>query len=206
MHAASARQRGFTLIELLVVLAVLGLLLMAAAPSVSVWIRNMQIRGVAESMLTGLQQARLEAMRRNQNVQFSLVSGIANNCTLTSTGRSWVVSMDDPTSAGSKCASAPSPTTAPRIVTTYVGGEGNSAASSVTVAAKQSDNTSNADTVTFDPFGRVSGSTGIARITVDNATTGNDFRQLRIVVSGGGNVRMCDPAISASSTDPRRCP
>lgn len=201
----SSVRRGFSLIEMLIVLTVVGLMLAAASPSVAIWIRNLQIRGVAEAMQNGLQQARMEAMRRNQTVRFSLVSNLTSSCSLSASARSWVISLDDPTSAGSKCATALSSTTTPRIIAVYAGAEGNSVAASVAVAAVQADTTTAATSVVFDGLGRVSGTTGIARMSFDNSTSGNDFRPLRVTVGNGGNVRMCDPRVSVSSDDPRRC-
>lgn len=196
-------QRGMTLIELVVVIAVIGLLMVAVAPSLGVWQRNLEIRNAADSVQNGLQLARAEAMRRNENVRFSLVSDLSATCALSSTTGSWVVSLDSP--AGS-CATAPSATTAPRIVSTYAAGEGSSGASAnVAIAALQSDFSSTASSVVFNGFGRVVGTTGIARVSFNNTTSGNDYRALRIVVNASGNVRMCDPMVSTTSDDPRRC-
>ncbi len=200
--------RGFTLIEAVVVIAVIGLLVMAAGPSISTWIRNTQIRGVASSIQMGLMKARSEAIRRNQPVRFSLVSltdarTMDTSCALSSASASWVVSRNDPSS---HCDYAPSltPTDAddPMIVEAEAAG---TAAGAVTVAALQSDDTTAANTVTFNGFGRVDdAATAIARIDVDHTTLGNDYRRLRVVIGSGGTIRMCDVGVTAS-TDPRKC-
>lgn len=202
------RARGFTLIEAVVVIAVIGLLVMAAGPSISTWIRNTQIRGVASSIQMGLMKARSEAIRRNQPVQFSLVSltnpaTMDTSCALSAASPSWVVSRNDPTS---HCDYAPSPTATdandPMIVEAEAAGPG---AASVTVNALQSDGSTAATTVTFNGFGRVAdASTAIARIDVDNAVLGSDYRRLRIEVGSGGTIRMCDVGVTASN-DPRKC-
>lgn len=62
------RNRGFSLIELMVVIAILGLLLAIGIPSFATWLRNVQIRNAAESLQSGLQFARTEALRRNERV------------------------------------------------------------------------------------------------------------------------------------------
>jgi prepilin-type N-terminal cleavage/methylation domain-containing protein len=60
---------GFTIIELMITLAVLGVLLALGMPSISSWLQNTQIRTAAEGMVSGLQLARAEALRRNANVR-----------------------------------------------------------------------------------------------------------------------------------------
>jgi type IV fimbrial biogenesis protein FimT len=66
-------KRGFSLIELMIGVAILAILLSAVIPSFKVWIQNAKIRTAAESLKNGLQLARLEAIRRNERVFFSLV-------------------------------------------------------------------------------------------------------------------------------------
>ncbi|MGV8934226.1 MAG: GspH/FimT family pseudopilin [Gallionellaceae bacterium] len=66
-------KRGFSLIELMVAVAILAILLTAVLPSFKAWIQNAKIRTATESLKNGLQLARVEAIRRNQGVIFSLV-------------------------------------------------------------------------------------------------------------------------------------
>jgi type IV fimbrial biogenesis protein FimT len=194
--------RGVTLIELAVVVALVALLLLAIIPSASNWIRNIQIRNVATSMQAGLQRARAEAMRRNTNVRFSLVkvtdpAVLDDSCTVSEDGASWVVSLDEPTS---KCATAVSDTTAPRILDKAAGGSG----SRMLVVQGTSAGGDDAAIVVFNGFGRAVDATGISTIDIGNVVTGDDFRALRIVVGTGGTIRMCEPGVTANS-DPRRC-
>lgn len=194
--------QGVTLIELAVVLVLVGVLVMAVVPSVSAWIRNTQIRSVATSIQAGLQRARTEAMRRNTNVQFSLVTltnpaVMDNTCAVKENGASWVVSMDDP--AG-KCATAVSDSADPRILDKQAAGNG---AGMVKVDGNDTSN-GDASVVVFNGFGRTVNATGISYIDIDNTTSSNDYRALRIVVGTGGTIRMCEPKVT-SSTDPRKC-
>lgn len=195
------RQRGFTMIELMVAIAITGLLLFAVIPDMSQWVRNTQIRNAGESLQNGLQLARMEAMRRNTNVTLWLVASGSNTvvddtCALASTAGSWVVSLDDPTG---RCSTDPSPTTAPRIVQTHAAGDGSR---DVLVAAVAADDATTASSVTFNGFGQVvTTGTPIARIRLSHAKT--DSRRLRVDVSTGGTIRMCDPNVG--STDPRTC-
>lgn len=197
------RHRGFTLIEFVVTVTILALLILAVAPSMSTWLRNTRIRSVAEVLQNGLQQARNEAVRRNQNVSFWLVSLSApgtldNGCVLSSSSGSWVVSVSSPESA---CAVAPSTNTAPMIVAANAVGD---TGFGVSVAAAQIDGAA-ATNVTFNGFGHVvAGASTIAKIDVNNMVPGDDFRPLRIEVASAGSVRMCEPLV-ASASDPRRC-
>ena len=90
---------GFTIIELMIVLVVLGVVLTLGMPSISGWLQNTQIRTAAEGMVSGLQLARAEALRRNAIVRFQLVNNLTAGCALSNTGRNWVISQTDATSA-----------------------------------------------------------------------------------------------------------
>jgi type IV fimbrial biogenesis protein FimT len=193
-----ASSRGFTLIEMMVVIAVISLLMFAIGPEIGIWMRNTQIRNAADSLQSGLQAARADAMRRNAQVRFTLVSDLSSSCTKSATGTAWVVSMEDPTST---CNAGPSDVTAPRIVATRASSEGSR---NVVVRALRSDGATAADEIVFDGFGRVVGTTGIARVDFDNSTSNDNYRALRVAIGAAGNVRRCDPRVSTSD-DPRRC-
>jgi len=65
---------GFTLVELLIGVAILGILLSFAIPEIRTWIQNTQVRGAADSVLSGLQRARAEAVTQNISTEFQLAS------------------------------------------------------------------------------------------------------------------------------------
>jgi type IV fimbrial biogenesis protein FimT len=194
---ARQSQRGFTLVELVVAMAVLALILFAAMPSIGNWLDNTRVRNTADSIQIGLQTARAEAIRRNQNMSLWLVAlndpgTLDNDCTLSDSSGSWVVSINSPLA---NCGQPPSTQVSPMIVTGRAVGGGRP----VTVAALQSDATA-ANSVTFDGFGRVTGTGSISRINVSGSAT----RNLRIEISTAGAIRLCDVAAS-SSNDPRKC-
>ncbi|MBK8183098.1 MAG: GspH/FimT family pseudopilin [Candidatus Competibacteraceae bacterium] len=189
---------GFTLLELVVTIALFGLLISLGLPAYTEMIQNTKIRNAAESIHAGIQLARVEALKRNVNVTFWMVSlanpkVMDNSCALSGTSSSWVVSVDDPSS---NCGTAPSNATAPRIVQSHTAGDGNS---NVVVESENDRNH-----VTFNGLGQVVASNEpLTKLDVKAQTSG-DFRSLRIHISPMGSTRMCDPKVLASD-DPRKC-
>ena len=202
MLKARPSQAGVSLIELLIGLTIMGLLIMIGLPNMAIWLNNSQIRTAGESMLAGLTLARVEAVRRNQIVRFQLVSNLTSGCAITTSGTSWVVSLDNATGA---CDQAPSETAAPRIIQSRSGSEGTQRAVVAAVTA---------GTLYFNGLGRVTSPGGAANMTQLNISNpvggaceknGGPMRCLQIDISVGGEVRMCDPAVTDAS-DPRICP
>jgi len=196
MPTMQRAQRGVSLIELMVGISVLAVLLVAGLPSFNNWLQNSQIRTTAEAIQNGLNVARSEGVRRNSTVRFQLTSTADSSCALSTTVPNWVVSLDDPSGA---CGSAASDTTAPRIIQSRIAAEGTANA---VVAASQS-------AVVFNGLGRIT-PVPAANITIDisNPTggacaTAGPMSCLRVVISPGGQVRMCNPGFA--STDPQGC-
>jgi len=185
----AAPQRGVTLIELMIGIVIFSTLLGLAAPSFTVWLQNSQIRSAAESLQHGLQVAHATAIQRNTVVWFRLVSALNDSCTVAPDGANWVVSIDDPAGA---CSTAPSDKTAPRIVQSRSGAE---SSRNATVAAETA-------SIGFNGLGRRVTTTSAATLKIDVANPtggecnarGGDMRCLRLSVSVGGQIRMCDPA------------
>jgi len=186
------------LIELMIGLAVAAILLGLAVPNFSIFIQNTRIRNAAESIQNGLMLARSEAVRRNANVRFVL-----------GTGSSWTVGCE---TANADC---------PASIQARSAAEG-STDSIVATSEVASDGTVNTsptftDTVSFNGLGRVVPSTlpvgSHAFFDVMNssgaascAVSGGDMRCLQVVVTSGGQVRMCDPKLHLSNpSDPQAC-
>ncbi len=200
MLSSMRRQRGVTLVELFIGLAIAGVLLSLALPNFTTFLQNTQIKNAAETTLTGLTLARTEAVRRNATLRFQLVSNLTNTCAYSATSLNWVVSQDD---VAALCATAPSDTTTPRIVQSKSAQEGSR---NVVIA------TTGGSVAVFNALGRVS-TAGITQIDLSNPTggacehidaTNGTMRCLRIQLSTGGAIRMCDPKVTAA-TDPRKC-
>lgn len=66
------RVRGFTLIELLVTLAIAGLLATIVAPSMSTFMARARLASDVNQVVSALNMARSEAIKRHQNVTITL--------------------------------------------------------------------------------------------------------------------------------------
>jgi type IV fimbrial biogenesis protein FimT len=171
------REAGVTLIELFIALAIFGILLGVAVPAFQTTTQNSRIRTGAESILNGLQLARAEAVRRNAAVQFTL-AGTATTA--------WTVAVVNGAEIQSRAA-----------------GEGSSNVTNITLTPP------GATQVIFSSQGRVvnpAASTTLNQIVVDvpdSVLASAESRQLRIDIGAGGQIRLCDPALS--SPDPRAC-
>lgn len=201
MIPSRARVRGFTLIELLIAIAILAILIVLGIPSFSEWIHNAQVRNAAEGMLHGLQVARSEAIRRNGYTQFILLDGPGASFEIDGlnyeTGRGWRVVAVTPPSGGVGAACLPT-----AEIQRQDGSEG---AGSAGMAV----NPAGLTTVTFTPLGWIGSGTSscgtpIEELNFDTASlAANRSRQLRILITAGGGIRLCDPQVAAG--DPRAC-
>lgn len=206
--ATPRTSQGFTLLELMVVVALIGVLTMLAAPSISLWLQNIRIRNASEAMLNGMQTARMEAMRRNTRVTFWMVSSTDAGCALSSTGPSWIITLGaaPPTSLSNGCANA-------------VFQDGGSTVQRYTASAAmlgidltaQDAAAAATNCITFDGLGQVPTQGNIACASpieqIDMTSALPDTVALRVTVTTGGQARMCypDPANQLKATDPRKC-
>lgn len=69
----SPLERGFSLIEMMVTVAIMAILVMVAAPSYTNYLSSQAIRNAGESLVSGLQVARGEAIRSNATTVFQVV-------------------------------------------------------------------------------------------------------------------------------------
>lgn len=187
---------GFTLIELMVTIALLTVLFGLAVPAFSEWIRNTRVRTASDALQNGVRTAQSEALRRNRQVVFFLTNAQpAAGVAAAANGRNWalqtVARFDD---------------AAPEFIQ---GGALADSASGVAIAGPTA--------LCFNSNGRLvtnASDTGPTGTGVTNATcnaanasfdlTLPDARALRVTVSLGGQVRMCDP-LRSIATSPDGC-
>jgi len=206
------RQSGVTLIEMLIAISIVATLMLLALPNMSTWLNNAQIRTAGETLLAGINVARTEALRRNAVVRFQLTNSLDSACTLSATGTSWVVSLGNPAGLCDKAPAGqtdpdPPSATDPKIIQKRSGAEGSRLAE-VTATGSS--------TLYFMGVGRLTSPLGALNITEINITNpvggscqhvdvaNGTMRCLRITISTGGQIKMCDPAVLVA-TDPRFC-
>ncbi len=178
--AASAKSSGFTLVELMVTVALLGILASLGVPNFQTWIQNTKIRTAAESIQSGIQKARAEAVKRNVPVRFTLNGG----------NSSWTVSCV----TASLCTDL-----AGGIVEARPASDGSSA--DIILATIPATSYS----VDFNNLGGTN-SAPVPFTQIDvNSNSPKADRPLRVTLGVGGNTRLCDPYPGLSSSDPRKC-
>ncbi len=191
-----SRQLGISIIEVMIGVSIIGILLALAAPTATVWIQNTQVRTAAEAILRGVQQARIEALKRNTNVGFQLTDASST---------AWRICLYDP--INNICYAAQ-----PDLYT-KAASEGSQNATVGTQTVLTSTTTALGSgvgmpaTAVFDSFGRLASTApnNIVRVDVRNTTlAAASERRLVILITVGGQVRMCDPKLPLA-TNPQGC-
>jgi type IV fimbrial biogenesis protein FimT len=178
-------QRGVSLVEIGIVLLIIAIVVAMGIPSFSEYLQNTQVRTATESIMSGLQTARNEAVRRNAPVTFALTAPD------TAGGTGWTVAL----------------ARTGEVVKSAAAGEGSRTA---IVRPGPAD----AFSITFTGLGRTpdppndinpDGSSLLTQLDiVSSVLPAAEARNLRIVIAPGGNMRMCDPKVT-DATDPRAC-
>lgn len=222
----SGRLRGFSLIEAMVVIAILSVLLSLGAPAFASYVANVRLRAAAESFLAGIQTARAEAIRLNNNVQFLITNAAptpddgsdsnfpsfqdpsqpgrfaANKITSTPNGYNWLVRTVPATLACDQNAGADA-SKACWFIAAKTGAEGggrNDAGSSTPIVL---DSSEAQEIIRFTPFGGTNlAATAVFKFTNPDAgnchANGGPVRCLNVFVTTGGRARLCDPGITAA--------
>jgi type IV fimbrial biogenesis protein FimT len=197
LTALRRQQRGFSLVELMVTIALLALLLGLAAPSFATWTRNAQVRTVSDALQSGLRLAQAEAVRRNRQVVFFLTSSKDCNTGTASVanGAYWqirtVALIAGESTQALQC------------------GVLNDLADGVAIAGPRALCINSAGRQVANASPGVTGATCTLSATgssIYDVTSSGADRRLRVSVSLGGQVRMCDPSRTQSASNPDGCP
>lgn len=197
MLIQAGRQRGFSLIELMVTIAVMVLLALLAVPSLSQYVENTKIHSTAELLYASVQQARTEAIRRNANVELVFTdqpptAASVETTGLTTNGPNWLIRAVPPVPSGTHT-----------FIEGKSGAEGGGRAGGGTSTVMAA----SASAVSFNPFGALA-TAGDLTVNLSNqggtCAPAGATRCLRVVVSTGGQARLCDPAVTDAS-DTRKC-
>lgn len=174
---------GFTLIELMIAITILGVLTAFALPNYSQWIANTRLRTAATGLQNGLMLAKAEAIARNAKVQLVMTDTdptVANVGAVapSATGRSWMVRLYHANGV--------------YVASDFIQGRSNAGdGAGTSVAAGQSG-------FVFTGAGGMS-PIPAASLAINVAGTGAS-RPLRVTLSPGSAIRMCDPALSIATT------
>ena len=219
------KHSGFSLVEIMVVVAIAGVLLGLGIPAFRTMIDSNRTRAAAESVQTGLRQARAEAIQRNAPMRFQLVSTLTSACAYSTSSPLWVVTQTDnnpvvgvnPTTGTGRvagfCDATPfvppdQPDPCNPVPTNRPAGNPTACTSEPYIAYKSPAEsypsvlvTASASIITFGPLGQVlTNAEGTAALaTVDfTVPTNSDAKAWQVRVnSPSGSIKFCDPALAA---------
>ena len=198
---------GFTLVETVVTMGIFAFLIAAGVPVMRTWISNTKVRAVTDALQNGIRQAQAESLRQSRQVVFALTNSTTPQTIplgAVGTGKYWAAytlpSMTDGTELPSLIAS---------------GVLSSTSAANIVVAGTAA--------ICFNSVGRlINNSTNVVAVTggatcaipANNSQTQSynvslpvlSDRPLRVNVTLGGQVHMCDPNVVLSNTNPEGCP
>ena len=85
-----ADQQGFSLVEVITVIVIISLAALFAGPEITNWRPNMRVRGAAREIFSTMQNARMVAIKNNQDVTFAIDTN----------AKSWEVFVDNGVGTG----------------------------------------------------------------------------------------------------------
>jgi type IV fimbrial biogenesis protein FimT len=193
---------GFTLIEMVVAMTIFGILVALTVPTMRVWICNAKVRAVADALQNGVRLAQAESLRRSRQLVFSLTNsttpqtGTFNAAT---NGNYWAIMTIPAMTDGTETAAF------------VESGVLSSTSANVQVTGPAE--------ICFNSVGRLvtNASTGVAggsctapavgvppQLAYVITVAGADH-PLQVEVALGGQVHLCDPSQTLSSTNPYGC-
>jgi type IV fimbrial biogenesis protein FimT len=181
-HAHAAR--GFTLVELLVTVSLVAIMLAFAAPSFTAFQRNAALRSTAANFMSAVTSARAEAMRRGINVY--LIPTTDQDWS-----KGWTVYADQNWTQALEPSSDAIISQSPAIdpLVTVV---------SSTQATQFNDGGNRY--LMFNGGGYPRSNAGTpTNGAIEFSVEGSSDTRRRVLVTGAGRIRLCDPAKDSSS-------
>jgi len=200
------RTSGFTMIEMVITVAIFAILVALAVPAMLTWVSNVKVRTVADALQNGVRLAQAESLRRSRQVVFSLTNSTQPQTSLTAVGNGsyWAINY------------IPAMTDGTDTNTFIQSGVLTSQGSSVQIQGPAE--------ICFNSIGRLvvpTGGTGVTGPTCALPTTTlpngglayiyqitlppHADHPLNVEVSLGGQLHLCDPSQTLSSTNTYGC-
>ncbi len=195
---------GFSLVELIIGLAIVALLMALGLPQYATFVSNARLRATAEGITNGLNLARAEAVKRNGRVELVFtteepIEGLVNTLAPEVDATNWVVRAWVPT------------TNSYDFVEGKLGAEGSGRTGVTGVTVTTTTPGVYNGTVAFTGFGALASGQPLSFAVTypgggacDTVATQGPMRCLNVNVSPGGQIRICDPKITAAK-DTRAC-
>lgn len=196
-------ERGVSLIELMIGLALLAFVLMIGVPAFGTFLQNQKLREAATTTFAEAMYARAEAVRLNANVQLVFTDvepDITNftDATASTSGRNLLVRGNVYNPATGQLNQ--------KILDVKLQREGSG---QTDVSATGVELASTTGLIEFTPLG---GTTLAADETIqitnpaggECRSAGGTMRCLNVVITRGGQIRLCDPAVTTAG-DTRAC-
>lgn len=189
----ATRSHGFTLIELLIAMALFGILMFLAFPAMQEWMNNAKVRTTADTVQNGLRQTKAEAIRRSRITAFFLTDDTA----FANVGQNAPADLVQTANAAAKHWGIFTASSHGKNAEFIEAGLQNDANTRVRISGPSA--------ICFNSLGRlverddlkignVKCAASSIPATYDIAMPDYETRDLRITVSAGGSIRMCDPA------------
>ena len=195
------KNKGFSLIELCVVMAILALLLMGSVGMVTSYITNAKLRGVADELKDGILLAKAEAIKRNITIDFVAKSnGSWEVCSPLSANTGVPVDADGhevlqarTSDATNIIVSGKAPDESASSVIEFSGsGRPNPTMTAIHPTSNPSNDTKYVSYFDIKSAG-----------TKSCLADGGDITCLRVLISSGGKVKVCNPT---TDNEIYRCP
>jgi type IV fimbrial biogenesis protein FimT len=209
----SRRAAGFTLIEMVITVTIFAILVALGIPAMRTWVSNVKVRTVADALQNGIRLAQAESLRRSRQTVFWLTTSTTPQTdsppTAAANGSYWAIDA------------IPAMTDGSETLTFIQSGVLTSQGSNVQISGPAA--------ICFNSIGRIvaNSSTGVTggACTLPTATpltsgtglataavayvynislTGADH-PLRVEVTMGGQLHLCDPSQALSSTNTYGC-